>query len=59
MGSAYRLFYDRPLHLVRGEGVPKDHQRAKRVLEKSCRYGEEVEACRYAKGLLEEIKKAE
>ena len=21
MGSAYRLFYDQPLHLVRGEGV--------------------------------------
>ena len=21
MGSAYRLFYDKPLHLVRGEGV--------------------------------------
>jgi hypothetical protein len=43
------------MHLVRGVGIDKDHDRARRVLFKSCRYGETDEACRYAKALMKEM----
>lgn len=46
-------------HLFHGDGVAKDHARARGVLAKSCRYGDEDEACRSAKELLEKIKAAE
>ncbi|HEY2529280.1 MAG TPA: hypothetical protein VGJ20_15255 [Xanthobacteraceae bacterium] len=42
-------------HLVRGIGIPKDHERARQVLSKSCRFGESDEACTYARGLMREI----
>jgi len=46
-------------YLVRGDGIAKDHERARAVLAKSCKYGEEDEACRWAKGILQEIDGAE
>jgi hypothetical protein len=42
-------------HLVRGTGVEKDYARAKNALSKSCRYGDDDDACRGAKRLLKEI----
>lgn len=42
-------------YLVRGDGIVKDHQRARAVLSKSCRFGDEDEACRWAKGILKEV----
>jgi TPR repeat protein len=44
------------MHLVRGIGIDKDHERARQLLSKSCRYGETDEACRAAKGLMKEIR---
>jgi len=43
------------MHLVRGIGIDKDHERARQALSKSCRYGETDEACRAAKALTKEI----
>lgn len=43
-------------YLVRGIGVAKDPTRAKRLLAKSCRFGDADQACGYAKGILREIK---
>jgi hypothetical protein len=42
-------------HLVRGIGIAKDHDGAREVLSRACRFGESDEACRYAKALLKEI----
>jgi TPR repeat protein len=42
-------------HLLRGIGIPKDHERARQVLSKSCRFGESDKACAYARGLMGEI----
>jgi TPR repeat protein len=42
-------------HLARGIGVAKDPARARQVLAKSCKYGEQDQACAYAKGILKEI----
>lgn len=42
------------LHLVRGIGIAKDHERAKRVLSKACRDGDSSPACRSARHLLKE-----
>jgi hypothetical protein len=42
-------------HLARGIGVAKDPARARQILAKSCKYGEEDQACAYAKGILKEI----
>lgn len=42
------------MHLVRGIGIAKDHERAKQVLSRSCRYGEGDEACGLAKRLMKE-----
>jgi hypothetical protein len=43
------------MHLARGIGIDKDHERARQALSKSCRHGEADEACRAAKALLTEI----
>jgi|SRR5262245_30880247 TPR repeat protein len=43
------------MHLARGIGIGKDHERAKQVLSKSCRHGEVDEACRAAKALMKEM----
>lgn len=43
------------LHLSRGLGVPKDRDQALVVLEKSCRYGAEDDACIRARALREDI----
>lgn len=42
-------------HLVRGIGVDKDPDRARKALARSCRFGDEDDACRFAKALLKEI----
>jgi hypothetical protein len=42
-------------HLTRGIGVDKDHDRAKQAFAKSCRFGDDDDACRAAKSLLKEI----
>jgi hypothetical protein len=42
-------------HLARGIGVARDPTRAREVLAKSCKYGEEDQACTYAKGILKGI----
>jgi hypothetical protein len=42
-------------HLARGIGVDKDHDRARKMLAKSCRFGDDDDACRFAKALLKEI----
>ena len=42
-------------HLTRGIGVDKDHERARKALAKSCRFGDDDDACRSAKSLLKEI----
>ena len=39
-------------HLLRGIGVAKDHERARQVLSKSCRFGETDQACSYARRLM-------
>ena len=41
--------------LTRGMGVPQNKPLALEVLKKSCKYGPEDEACRFAKGLEAEI----
>jgi hypothetical protein len=42
-------------HLAQGIGVTRDPTRARQVLAKSCKYGEEDQACIYAKDLLKGI----
>lgn len=42
-------------HLIRGIGVEKNNDRARRFLTKSCRFGDTDEACRNAKAFLKEI----
>jgi hypothetical protein len=42
-------------HLIRGIGVDRDLDRARKALTHSCRFGEDDEACMYAKALLKEI----
>jgi len=42
-------------HLIRGTGIAKDRERARRALSKSCRFGDDDPACEYAKRLLSEI----
>jgi hypothetical protein len=42
-------------HLTRGIGVDKDHERARKALAKSCRFGDDDDACRSAKSLLKEL----
>jgi TPR repeat protein len=42
-------------HLIRGMGVVKDHARARQVLAKSCRFGEDDPACTYARRLMRQI----
>jgi TPR repeat protein len=42
-------------HLVRGVGIEKNDDRARKAFSKSCRLGDDDEACRYAKALLKEI----
>jgi hypothetical protein len=42
-------------HLVRGIGIEKDHERARQLLSRSCKYGDTDEACRAAKRLLEQL----
>jgi hypothetical protein len=44
--------------LYRGISRPKDNERALQAFSKSCKYGEEDEACVTAKELIEEIKKS-
>ncbi len=43
------------LYLSIGEGIEKDTERALRVMQGSCRYGEADEACQYARSLRERI----
>ena len=45
--------------LYQGQGRPKDNEKALIVLSKSCKYGDEDEACQTAKKLIEEIKSAQ
>ncbi|MCK1386806.1 hypothetical protein [Bradyrhizobium sp. 21] len=42
-------------HLIKGLGVEKDHERARRMLAKSCRFGDADEACINAKAMLKAI----
>jgi TPR repeat protein len=42
-------------HLIRGLGVEKDNDRARRFLARSCRFGDTDEACAAAKNVLKEI----
>ncbi|TWB01638.1 sel1 repeat family protein [Bradyrhizobium stylosanthis] len=42
-------------HLIKGIGVEKNNDRARRVLAKSCRFGDLDEACSNAKAFLKEI----
>jgi hypothetical protein len=42
-------------HLLRGIGIDKDPERARKALAKSCRFGDQDDACRFAKGLLKEV----
>ena len=42
-------------YLVQGNGIAQDHERARAVFAKSCKYGDEDEACRWAKGILKKI----
>jgi TPR repeat protein len=46
------------LHLSRGMGVPQDRKLALQVLEKSCKYGPEDEACTRGMRLKEQLLKA-
>jgi hypothetical protein len=41
-------------HLVRGIGIAKDRERARRALVKSRRFGETDEACGFARQLMKE-----
>jgi len=47
------------LHLSRGIGVAVDRQRALKVLEKSCKYGDDDSACQYAKQMRRQIEQAQ
>jgi TPR repeat protein len=42
-------------HLIRGIGVEKNNDRARRFLARSCRFGDTDEACAKAKAFLKEI----
>ena len=42
-------------HLIKGIGVEKNNDRARRFLAKSCRFGDTDEACAKAKAFLKEI----
>lgn len=42
-------------HLIRGIGIAKDDARARQVLTKSCRFGEDDPACKFARSLQREI----
>jgi TPR repeat protein len=42
-------------HLIRGIGIAKDDARARQALTKSCRFGEDDPACKFARTLQREI----